>query len=141
MEYWKDEAPPKGVSNRNEALKWLTEHLNSNNDNDSSNEGVVYIADDDNTYDLELFVEVQFQLSIPKEVRISDQSIKTSQIFCHSWKLPFRSKLFASLASRRPGGQDRIGTSFAKADDNFNLTFATIPTYLSFVHLLTLRKK
>jgi len=55
IKYWKDEAPPKGVSNRNEAFKWLIQHLNNDNNN---NAGVVYIADDDNTYDLDLFVEV-----------------------------------------------------------------------------------
>jgi hypothetical protein len=60
IKYWKDEAPPKGVSNRNEAFKWLIQHLNNkdNNNNNNNNAGVVYIADDDNTYDLDLFVEV-----------------------------------------------------------------------------------
>ena len=83
IEYWKGEAPPKGVSNRNTALKWLIDHLNNNNNNNNNNnknnnnnnnsnsnsnsnsnigngneEGVLYIADDDNTYDLDLFVEV-----------------------------------------------------------------------------------
>jgi len=69
IEYWKGEAPPKGVSNRNTALKWLIDHLNNNNNNNNisninnnfgngNEEGVLYIADDDNTYDLDLFVEV-----------------------------------------------------------------------------------
>ena len=67
MKFWKDEAPPKGVSNRNEALRWLLQHL-SNNDNDDDDvrnddddRGVIYIADDDNTYDLDLFHEVFFR--------------------------------------------------------------------------------
>ena len=43
-------AKPRGVANRNLGLKWVLE----NND-----EGVVYFADDDNTYDLRLFDEVR----------------------------------------------------------------------------------
>ena len=42
---------PRGVSNRNAALQWLR----SNN----ITEGVIYFADDDNSYDLELFEEVR----------------------------------------------------------------------------------
>ncbi|XP_065560007.1 galactosylgalactosylxylosylprotein 3-beta-glucuronosyltransferase P-like isoform X2 [Artemia franciscana] len=42
---------PRGVSNRNAALQWLR----SNN----ITEGVIYFADDDNSYDLELFEEIR----------------------------------------------------------------------------------
>jgi len=41
---------PKGVSNRNRGLEWILKH--------AKDEGVVYFADDDNTYDLRLFWEV-----------------------------------------------------------------------------------
>lgn len=41
---------PRGVSNRNRGLKWVR---------DNAQKGVVYFADDDNTYDLELFSEVR----------------------------------------------------------------------------------
>ena len=41
---------PRGVSNRNKALEWIYENADDN--------GVVYFADDDNTYDLEAFQEV-----------------------------------------------------------------------------------
>lgn len=41
---------PRGVSNRNRGLKWIRENATT---------GVVYFADDDNTYDLELFRQVQ----------------------------------------------------------------------------------
>ena len=41
---------PKGVANRNLGLKWVLEH--------GSNGSVVYFADDDNTYDIQLFEEV-----------------------------------------------------------------------------------
>lgn len=40
---------PRGVSNRNKGLKWVR---------DNAKTGVLYFADDDNTYDLELFNEV-----------------------------------------------------------------------------------
>lgn len=40
---------PKGVSNRNGAIAWLRQH---------AREGVLYMADDDNTYDLRIFKEV-----------------------------------------------------------------------------------
>ncbi|XP_065303259.2 galactosylgalactosylxylosylprotein 3-beta-glucuronosyltransferase 3-like [Dermacentor albipictus] len=45
---------PKGVLQRNEGLRWLranAEHLDPN--------GIVYFADDDNTYDLRLFDEMR----------------------------------------------------------------------------------
>lgn len=40
---------PKGVANRNGTIGWLRQH---------ATEGVVYFADDDNTYDIRLFEEV-----------------------------------------------------------------------------------
>lgn len=42
-------AKPKGVANRNRGLKWVRQN---------AVEGVVYFADDDNTYDVRLFNEV-----------------------------------------------------------------------------------
>ena len=42
-------AKPRGVANRNLGLKWVIEN---------SEEGVIYFADDDNTYDIRLFQEV-----------------------------------------------------------------------------------
>nr|XP_053627543.1 galactosylgalactosylxylosylprotein 3-beta-glucuronosyltransferase P-like [Cherax quadricarinatus] len=45
---------PRGVSNRNAGLKWLKGHVK---------EGIIYFADDDNTYDYRIFQEnVQFYL-------------------------------------------------------------------------------
>lgn len=44
---------PRGVIQRNLALDWIRNNLNS-----ESNKGVVYFADDDNAYSLELFQEV-----------------------------------------------------------------------------------
>jgi beta-1,3-glucuronyltransferase len=44
-------AKPRGVSNRNRGLQWL--RTNAKN-------GVFYFADDDNTYDIQLFEEVKY---------------------------------------------------------------------------------
>lgn len=41
---------PRGVSNRNRGLEWIRANATS---------GVLYFADDDNTYDTELFEEVR----------------------------------------------------------------------------------
>lgn len=41
---------PKGVANRNGAMMWLRLH---------ATEGVMYMADDDNTYDLRIFQEIR----------------------------------------------------------------------------------
>lgn len=43
---------PRGVSNRNKGLQWVREHAKT---------GVLYFADDDNTYDLDLFAEVSIK--------------------------------------------------------------------------------
>ena len=44
---------PRGVLQRNKGLSWLRKHIDSDR-----TDGVVYFADDDNTYDLQLFEEV-----------------------------------------------------------------------------------
>ena len=44
---------PRGVLQRNKGLHWIHDQLGATKD-----EGVVYFADDDNTYSLELFREV-----------------------------------------------------------------------------------
>jgi galactosylgalactosylxylosylprotein 3-beta-glucuronosyltransferase 3 len=49
---------PRGVEQRNAALTWLRENLKP------SNKGVVYFADDDNTYSIKLFREVKSFISL-----------------------------------------------------------------------------
>lgn len=67
---------PRGVSNRNRGLKWVRENAVS---------GVLYFADDDNTYDLELFNEVS------KHVRCIQCKPTTSFDFCnYNLKIFFR---------------------------------------------------
>ena len=46
---------PRGVFQRNVAITWLREHVNP-----STTPGVVYFADDDNTYSSRIFDEVNF---------------------------------------------------------------------------------
>ena len=46
----------RGLEQRNKALDWLRENVNPN-----TTRGVVYFADDDNTYDRRLFEEVNVQ--------------------------------------------------------------------------------
>lgn len=49
-QYKKKKGPkPRGVSNRNRGLQWLRANATG---------GVFYFADDDNSYDLEIFHEV-----------------------------------------------------------------------------------
>ena len=47
--YWK---LPRGVSNRLAGLQWVADYGDS--------EGVLYFADDDNTYDANLFTDVKY---------------------------------------------------------------------------------
>ena len=47
---------PKGVSNRNAALKWIYQFVQETGDDS----GALYFADDDNTYDIRLFEEVSY---------------------------------------------------------------------------------
>lgn len=47
--FQKNKSKPRGVSNRNRGLSWI--RANATN-------GVFYFADDDNTYDLEIFHQV-----------------------------------------------------------------------------------
>ncbi|XP_047480312.1 galactosylgalactosylxylosylprotein 3-beta-glucuronosyltransferase P-like [Penaeus chinensis] len=47
----KSGSKPKGVSNRNAGLEWVRKHATS---------GVLYFADDDNTYDIRVFEEMRY---------------------------------------------------------------------------------
>lgn len=48
---------PRGVEQRNEGLRWLREDRRAQPGGDNQ-QGVVYFADDDNTYSLQIFEEV-----------------------------------------------------------------------------------
>lgn len=50
---------PRGVEQRNEGLRWLREDRRAQPGGDNQ-QGVVYFADDDNTYSLQLFEEVEY---------------------------------------------------------------------------------
>jgi Glycosyltransferase family 43 len=50
---------PRGVLQRNAGLQWVRNHLSSHYQRSGNGSiGVIYFADDDNTYDLRLFEEV-----------------------------------------------------------------------------------
>ncbi|CAO1401314.1 unnamed protein product [Diamesa hyperborea] len=49
--YRKNKVKPRGVSNRNRGLQWIRAN---------ATEGVLYFADDDNTYDLDIFDEMRY---------------------------------------------------------------------------------
>ncbi|XP_053560504.1 galactosylgalactosylxylosylprotein 3-beta-glucuronosyltransferase 1-like [Bombina bombina] len=51
---------PRGTMQRNLGLRWLRDNINSSNPPD----GVVYFADDDNTYSLELFEEMRYTRTV-----------------------------------------------------------------------------
>lgn len=53
QEFKKELARPKGVANRNGGMEWIRAH---------ATEGVLYFADDDNTYDIQIFEEVCWYL-------------------------------------------------------------------------------
>ena len=51
---------PRGIQQRNTGLTWLRDHLNTNELRNTA--GVLYFADDDNTYDVRLFEEVLYSM-------------------------------------------------------------------------------
>ena len=55
--YRKTKGPhPSGVENRNRALDWISKKVEETGDDS----GVIYFADDDNTYNLRIFEEVNY---------------------------------------------------------------------------------
>jgi len=52
------------VNQRNAALDWIRTNLSS-----GKQEGVIYFADDDNSYSVELFDEVSFTLDVLPEIK------------------------------------------------------------------------
>ncbi|XP_056593221.1 galactosylgalactosylxylosylprotein 3-beta-glucuronosyltransferase 1 isoform X2 [Triplophysa dalaica] len=56
----KERRIPRGTMQRNLALRWLRRNINLN----SGHKGVVYFADDDNAYSLELFEEMRWTRKI-----------------------------------------------------------------------------
>jgi len=57
-EHEKNWMKPRGVLQRNEALEWLRDHARDKVGGGSVN-GVIYFADDDNTYDVRVFEEMR----------------------------------------------------------------------------------
>jgi len=57
----------KGIHQRNKGIFWLQKNV------DLSKDGVVYFADDDNTYDLELFDQVSNKMKNKTKTSLSEQ--------------------------------------------------------------------
>jgi len=68
-------AKPRGVSNRNRGLEWLRANATS---------GVFYFADDDNTYDIQLFEEAStVVLEIQAMNLTGEPSLHSSSLLLH----------------------------------------------------------
>jgi len=52
--YLKEKYKPRGVASRRAGMEWILK-----NHDQSKNDGIIYFADDDNTYDLKLFDEIR----------------------------------------------------------------------------------
>lgn len=78
----RDPRIPRGTMQRNLALRWLRETFNIN----SSQAGIVYFADDDNTYSLELFEEVSTG-SLSHFYKILIEKWAVTKVNIYSWWL------------------------------------------------------
>ena len=70
---------PRGVSNRNAGLKWVKVH---------AKDGVIYFADDDNTYDYRIFDEVRLFYQTSSVNRRVHTGLINSPVSYHSCILP-----------------------------------------------------
>ncbi|KFU93563.1 Galactosylgalactosylxylosylprotein 3-beta-glucuronosyltransferase 1, partial [Chaetura pelagica] len=78
----RDPRIPRGTMQRNLALRWLRETFNKNN----SQPGIVYFADDDNTYSLELFEEVRPCWGLPTVLSVLEVNAAGK---VYGWKTVF----------------------------------------------------
>lgn len=99
---------PRGVSQRNAAIKWLRENKNKDTD-----KGVVYFADDDNTYSLRVFHEVRMRTSGLTSV-VQRRRI---DLICFLDAQHFESRSMASWLSRRAYGGKTIDRSGHRSCD------------------------
>ncbi|XP_035777696.1 galactosylgalactosylxylosylprotein 3-beta-glucuronosyltransferase P-like [Anopheles albimanus] len=83
--YRKQKIKPRGVSNRNRALQWIRAN---------ATEGVLYFADDDNTYNLRLFEQLRwvrkvamFPVGLISKFQVSSPIVKNGTItgFYDGW--------------------------------------------------------
>uniref|UniRef100_A0A182J5H0 Galactosylgalactosylxylosylprotein 3-beta-glucuronosyltransferase n=1 Tax=Anopheles atroparvus TaxID=41427 RepID=A0A182J5H0_ANOAO len=84
-EYRKHKVKPRGVSNRNRALQWIRAN---------ATEGILYFADDDNTYNLKLFEQLRhvrkvamFPVGLISKYQVSSPIVKNGTItgFYDGW--------------------------------------------------------
>ena len=117
---WPKAIPPKGVSQRSEAIRWLVSQYNRDSNtggqsaaqgerSDFSPDAIVYFADDDNAYDLRLFDEVdRFSYVIILEYYDRNpQTIPRSYFTCcnsFTHRLPFQDIKYHLIAEMVPRG-------------------------------------
>ncbi|XP_052864689.1 galactosylgalactosylxylosylprotein 3-beta-glucuronosyltransferase P [Anopheles cruzii] len=84
-QYRKHKVKPRGVSNRNRALQWIRAN---------ATEGILYFADDDNTYNLKLFEQLRrvrkvamFPVGLISKFQVSSPIVKNGTItgFYDGW--------------------------------------------------------
>ncbi|XP_053671812.1 galactosylgalactosylxylosylprotein 3-beta-glucuronosyltransferase P [Anopheles nili] len=84
-QYRKQKVKPRGVSNRNRALQWIRAN---------ATEGILYFADDDNTYNLKLFEQLRhvrkvamFPVGLISKYQVSSPIVKNGSItgFYDGW--------------------------------------------------------
>ncbi|KFB44758.1 AGAP001367-PA-like protein [Anopheles sinensis] len=84
-QYRKQKVKPRGVSNRNRALQWIRAN---------ATEGILYFADDDNTYNLKLFEQLRhvrkvamFPVGLISKYQVSSPIVKNGTItgFYDGW--------------------------------------------------------
>ncbi|XP_020282832.1 galactosylgalactosylxylosylprotein 3-beta-glucuronosyltransferase P-like isoform X2 [Pseudomyrmex gracilis] len=115
-------AKPRGVSNRNRGLQWIRAN---------ATRGVFYFADDDNTYDIELFDEIRktktvsmFPVGLCTKFGLSSPILKNATERQHAVSRGLRGGRFpkefgAVRAAGRPvaGGQLHQGARLAHPDE------------------------
>ena len=102
----RDPRIPRGTMQRNLALRWLRETFPRN----SSQPGVVYFADDDNTYSLELFEEVR-----SVEVWGPREGGEPGAAFSPRWRRGRRSAS-GCQTDRSPGLRARLHEGFQRGE-------------------------
>lgn len=139
--FWSWEAQPKGVANRNNGVNWVLSHVDQIKDD----RGVLYFADDDNTYDLKLFTEIRktrrvsvFPVGFVSGRPVSTPVIKNGRIveFYEGWiggrTYPLDMAGFAVTIKqlKMAAGRDSIAMPYSHTDqENGFLKALGIPPY------------
>ncbi|KAJ8342509.1 hypothetical protein SKAU_G00324370 [Synaphobranchus kaupii] len=97
----RDPRIPRGTMQRNLALRWLRETFSPNG---TQQPGIVYFADDDNTYSLELFEEMRLtrKVSVWPVAFVGGSPLRVAQGFAVNLRLVlFKPQAYFKLARRQ----------------------------------------